>query len=78
MGVDLLRPTGPVDVRLESDENGDDPTRPLFRAEVWQDDDMIAASAWTIHPRRAEREVSDFRRIYRAWIEVQEELALSA
>lgn len=78
MAVDLLRPTGPVDVRLESDANGDDPDHPLFRAEVWQGDDMIAASPWTVRPRRAQIEVDEYRRIFRAWVEVQQELALSA
>lgn len=56
-----------VNVRLESTPNGDDPQRPLFRAEAWRDGEMIDASHWTAHPVKAEREVADMRRVWKAW-----------
>lgn len=65
-----------VRVTVESTANGDNPGRPLFRAEAWdaQSGELVEATAWTVHPRAAIRDANDLLAIHRAWEQLRADL----
>jgi hypothetical protein len=65
-------------VEFESTANWDNPARPLFRAAVYRDGELVDGTPWTTNPVKAIGAEADYRRIYAAWLEVQESFALSA